>query len=248
MTSCLNCGHRFNGNFCPHCGQSAHVERLTAVSLLEEFLHAFTHFEKGFFHTSWSFLYRPGTSAINYLNGKRKKFQQPVGYFLIWTGLYVLLHNFIINHYHYRFSAEVLARFGLQEQANILLRTHLTPFLILIYLFSAFLIYLVLARPRFNFIEIITSCLYGGSTYFMLLFISDVVLGIIFRQNIISPGIFLWQTILSFIYNFWYCYDFFKKAKIRFLWLRLITVSILITLGGWLIMEYVPLIWLHVSR
>ncbi len=160
----------------------------------------------------------------------------------------MLLHNFIINHFHYHILGKTLERIGLQEQANVLLRTHLAPFLILIYFFSAFIIYVVLARPRFNFIEILTISLYGGSTYFMLLFFSDMVLGFIFHQNVISLGVFLWQTVLSSIYNLWFCFDFFKKVKIRLLWLRLISVSILITLTGWVITEYGPLIFLHLSK
>src|SRR5690348_7495803 len=93
---CLNCGNRFSGHFCPICGQKAEVERLTAGQLLTDTIHSLTHYEKGFLHTVWHFLIKPGTASINFLSGKRKEYQRPVSYILILTTIYILIHNFII--------------------------------------------------------------------------------------------------------------------------------------------------------
>lgn len=247
MTTCLNCGKLFEGNFCPNCGQKAEVERLTAAVLLKETLHFFLHFEKGFLHTAWNFIVRPGKASIDFLQGKRKQFQKPVSYILILTGVYILLHNFIINLYNYHYSLfnERISNLDFQEQSNILLRTHFTPFILIIILLSALIIYPVLGRKAFNFIEILTLCLYGGGTYFLMLIVSDVVLGMAFKINIISMKVFLWQTTLSSVYNFWFSFDIFKRKNLKFLWLRLIVTAILISAMGWAIMNYLPMFWVR---
>jgi len=206
------------------------------------------HLEKGFLHTIWSYLVRPGKASMNFLKGRRRQYQSPVSYILILTGLYILIHNFIIGHYefHYSSSSPTASAVDFREQSNIFLRTHFTPFLLLIILISAVVIYYILGRKKFNFIEILTLCLFGGGTYFMMLIVSDVVLGMIFKINVISMQVFLWQTSLSALYNLWFCIDIFKKMQVKLLWIRIPCVSILVSLIGWGIMNYLPLAWVSI--
>jgi hypothetical protein len=246
---CLNCRHAFQGKYCPNCGQSAEIKRLSWHELVRETAHFFMHIEKGFLNTLWSFLVKPGKASVNFLKGRRKEYQSPVSYILILTGVYFLQHNYIIRHNHFEY--EVSARPGtisFSEQANMFFRTHFTPIILLTILASAVIIYNILGRKKFNFIEILTLCLFGGGTYFMMLFISDFFWGMIFHQNIISMNVFIMQSILSSLYNFWFCFDFFKKIRIRFLWLRLVSVAVFVTLAGWGIMNYFPLVWMWVFR
>jgi len=240
--TCLNCANKYQGKYCNECGQAAEVERVTAKHLFHETVHILTHYEKGFLHTIWHFLVKPGTASIKYINGKRKEYQKPVSYILILTGLYILVHNYIIGHYQYQYQDWQNPLLTPIEQSNIFLRTHFTPFVFIILLTAAFVIYLILGKPTFNFVEILTLCLYGGGTYFLMLTISDILLGMMFRTDIISMNVFLYQTILSSVYNFWFSYDIFKKASVRFLWLKLVAVSILIAIIGYSIMSYLPLL------
>jgi hypothetical protein len=76
----------------------------------------------------------------------------------------------------------------------------------------------------------------------MMLTLSDIVLGAVFGVNIISMNVFLYQTILSSAYNLWFSYDIFKKARVNFLWPRLIIVSILVSVIGYCMMTYLPLL------
>ena len=248
MNTCLNCGHSYNGNFCSNCGQKADVKRITAAVLFEEILHFFTHLEKGFFRTSWNFIARPGSTSLNYLEGQRKKHQKPVSYFLVWTGLYIILHNLVINHYHYQLTEESFVQLNLTEQSNVLLRTHFTVFTIPILLVSAIVTYYVLARPRFNFTEVLALALYAGGTYFMMLFFSDIILGVVFKVNTVSTNVFMWQTILSTFYNFWFSYDIFRRVGLRFFVLRLIIVAFLIALIGLAMLSYLPMLWIYFTR
>lgn len=215
MITCLNCGELFKGNFGPNCGQEAREERLSAAVLLYETVHFVSHFEKGFLHTAWAFLVYPGQASVNFLIGKRRRYQKPVSYFLILTGLYILLHNYIIYHYHYHYyiSHDSIAALDFNEQSNILLRTHFTPFIVLIILFSAIIIYFVLGRKKYNFIEIPTISLYGGGTYFLMLILSDLIFGVAFKINVISMKIFLWQISISSLYNFGFASIFLKRLS-----------------------------------
>ncbi|KAA9038378.1 DUF3667 domain-containing protein [Ginsengibacter hankyongi] len=247
-TICLNCGHHFKGNYCPNCGQKATVERITATSLMADVLHVFTHLEKGFLFTTWSFLIKPGISSINYISGKRKQFQTPVSYFLIWTGLYIVLHDKIVNHFNYLLSGEVITQLDKSGEANRLLQKHFTLFIIPAVFACALSIYYVLARPKYNFTELLVLSLYGGGTYFMMLFLSDIVLGIICKVNVLNAPVFLWQTALSFLYNFWFSFDIFKRARLRLFWLRLICAAILVAITGWIILFYLPIAWLYLTK
>jgi hypothetical protein len=241
LTTCLNCGASFEGKFCPDCGQNADVKRLTMPVLVEELLHFFTHLERGFLFTSWGLVVRPGKISLDYLQGKRKKYQKPVSYFLIWTGIYIILHNFIVNQFHFQVTSSIIAETNLREQANLLLRKHFTAFLLPLIFTASILIYYVMAKPRLTYAEVLALSVFGGGTYFMLLLASDLVLGTIFRIDILSTRVFLWQAILSSAYNFWFSYDLFKKIAIPYFWVRLIVVSLLIALIGWAVLEYFPM-------
>lgn len=247
LTICLNCGHSFKGNYCPNCGQKATIKRITATTLLADVLHFFTHIEKGFLFTSGSFLFKPGISSINYISGKRKNYQTPVSYFLIWTGLYIILHNAIVNYFNYQLTGEVITHLDTTGEANVLLQKHFTFFIIPAVLCSALSIYYLLAKPTYNFTELLTLTLYGGGSYFMMLFISDFILGILFKVNVLNTPVFLWQGALSFIYNFWFSYDVFKRIRLRLFWLRLICAAVLVAISGWIILFYLPIAWIYLT-
>ncbi len=88
-----------------------------------------------------------------------------------------------------------------------------------------------------NALTVVTSVF-----YFMILTVSDVILGVVFQINILSMGVFLWQTIASAVYNFWFCFDFLKKVRMRFFGLRMIITATIISLAGLAIMNYLPLV------
>jgi hypothetical protein len=248
LTQCLNCGATVAGKYCHVCGQKAQVKRLTAKVLFDEVVHFFTHVEETFFKTSLLYIIKPGITSLNYVEGKRKRYQKPVSFFLIWTGVYILLHNLILSKFGYELVLQAKIQSPLYNESNKLFREHFSFFMLPLMVASAFLIWLVMARPRFYFFEIFTIVLYGGATYFILCLISDIILGVIFRININHYSVFIWQTILSGIYNIWFTYDFFRQIKMKWFWPRLILSSVLISVTGYMIMMYVPLAWVILTR
>lgn len=94
--TCLNCNNHLedSAKFCPQCGQSRNVHRFTIANFFHEGFHAVTHTDKGIFHLLKSLATKPGTTAREYIQGKRKSYFSPFTFFLILMGVFVLSNNF----------------------------------------------------------------------------------------------------------------------------------------------------------
>lgn len=248
MSYCLNCGAEVSGKFCPVCGQKVNIHRFSFKTLMEEVVHFFTHIEENFLYSTKQFILQPGNSSINYLNGKRKQYQKPISFFLIWTGLYILLHNLIIRLFHYQLGASGILFTSHEEKANELLRNHFALFFIPVLFISSIVIYFVLARPKFHYVEVFVICLYGAGCFNAMLIVNDLLLGVICGININNAWVFIFLSLIAGAYNFWFCYDLFKKVKLKQLWLRLLLTALLISICGWLIIVYLPPLWIMLMK
>ncbi|MPS64347.1 MULTISPECIES: DUF3667 domain-containing protein [Chryseobacterium] len=93
--SCLNCGHSISGEFCAHCGQKADTARITIYSLIKnDILGSIWHVETKFLHTLKNILFRPGTTAMDYISGKRIRYNNFISLLLILFGFNVLTYHF----------------------------------------------------------------------------------------------------------------------------------------------------------
>ena len=86
--NCKNCDAALSGNFCANCGQKADIHRVTFKHFLHEFFHAFTHADKGILLLIKELVTRPGYVAREYLDGKRKKYFNPLSFLVIISSLY----------------------------------------------------------------------------------------------------------------------------------------------------------------
>ncbi|MDB5203614.1 MAG: hypothetical protein JWQ27_3023 [Ferruginibacter sp.] len=75
--------------FCPACGQKTDTHRLTMPHFSHELFHAFTHTDKSIFQLLKQLATRPGTTAREYIQGKRVSYFNPFTFFLILMGLFV---------------------------------------------------------------------------------------------------------------------------------------------------------------
>ena len=89
--NCKNCDAVVDGKFCPNCGQSAHIHRVSVGHLVHEFFHVMTHADKGIFLLIKHLLTRPGLVVKEYLEGKRKKYFNPISFLLITTAMGALI-------------------------------------------------------------------------------------------------------------------------------------------------------------
>src|SRR5699024_2489794 len=95
---CKNCGNKFEGNFCNHCGQKAEIGKIDAVFFLKEIGGSIFYTDKGFFFTIKELATRPGKAIKEFIDGKRIVYFKPVSFVLIFTILYsILLYSFDIK-------------------------------------------------------------------------------------------------------------------------------------------------------
>ncbi|GAA5102163.1 hypothetical protein GCM10023210_42870 [Chryseobacterium ginsengisoli] len=104
--SCLNCGHSISDEFCAHCGQKADTARITPHSLLKnDILGSIWHVEAKFFQTLKDILFRPGKTAMDYISGKRIRYNNFISLLLI-----LFSFNVLGLHYYEKFAPpEILA-------------------------------------------------------------------------------------------------------------------------------------------
>ncbi len=88
---CKNCEHIFHGNFCPHCSQSAKVDKINFSYFLHDIPHSIFHIDKGFVFTLKELFTRPGNSLKEYLAGKRVKHFKPFAFVILLSTICTLL-------------------------------------------------------------------------------------------------------------------------------------------------------------
>lgn len=88
---CQNCGTRFEGNFCPHCGQEAHIEIPTAFEFLHEFFGHYVALESKLFRTLKILFLAPGQLTLDYLEGRRRSRVLPLRLYLSCSVLFFLV-------------------------------------------------------------------------------------------------------------------------------------------------------------
>lgn len=89
MTECKNCEVTFDGKFCPNCSQKAETHRFTLAHFAHETTHAVTHTDKGILLLIKEMFFRPGIVAKEYVEGKRKKYFNPITFLLLLMAVQV---------------------------------------------------------------------------------------------------------------------------------------------------------------
>lgn len=84
--TCANCGNVYTGQFCNQCGQNQ-VHRYTLGHIMHELLHIFTHADKGVLSFGWQVLVRPGTVALDMVEGRRKRYFNLFQYLVLIVGI-----------------------------------------------------------------------------------------------------------------------------------------------------------------
>jgi len=225
MKHCKNCNKPVHDLYCSHCGQKTNFERITLAYIGHELFHFFTHLEKGFLFTTVQMLIRPGRTAKNFIDGKRKNYQSPVSYFLVWTTIYILLlylvekffgENVVINYKEY---------FGPGSTTKLAI-SHLSIVLTIVIPFQALYLFLLVTRNTYNYFETMVATIYSLGTIIFLQFI--FVIGAIIIHSIITRSIAL-KVSDSFKvgYLLWFIADTVKLYPVKLKSLRVIAFIIL---------------------
>jgi len=231
--TCLNCGHFLSGEFCAHCGQKADTTRITVNSLIKnDILGSIWHVEAKFFSTLKDILFSSGKTAMDYISGKRIKYNNFISLLLILFGFNVLSY-----HYYEQFAPAQIISDDVSD-IKVFFSKYSKVILFVIIPMLAINRYLIFKRLKFNIAEhfiVATVSLLGILILFLL---SDIVslIGlwkpvskifnfndkIIFGLSILFPAITFWNA--------------FKKSysKPGLLW-RVLTLYVLMGIESFII-------------
>jgi len=189
-TNCLNCGTLLTAddNFCPYCGQKSNVHRLKLSHILHEFLHSFTHADKGFLGITADLALKPGIVAREYIAGKRKKYFNPFTYFLLCLGIMVFSANvFKTIHEPVPVDQKIVQRIPTEEgrkqyigiitrsnNANAFLKKNLNIIAMLMLPLFSFLSWLFFRKRGYNYAELTVAYMMYSSFWslvFSILFL-----------------------------------------------------------------------------
>lgn len=91
--TCKNCGHSFQGKFCPVCGQKASIGRISWKSVWEDFLSIWVSDTRSAIPSILQLLGRPGFLIRDYLSGRRKVAYSPVSMLFLLALVVVVLRQ-----------------------------------------------------------------------------------------------------------------------------------------------------------
>ena len=94
VQNCLNCEKQLTDAYCSGCGQKADTHRITIKNFIfHDLLHGVFHIEKGIVFTAKQALICPGTAALEYISGKRKRYYNVFYLVLIAIGIKLFFHE-----------------------------------------------------------------------------------------------------------------------------------------------------------
>ncbi|HSU28827.1 MAG TPA: DUF3667 domain-containing protein [Chitinophagaceae bacterium] len=95
--NCLNCGVKLSPGqkFCYNCGQKLNLGRITLTHLFVDFFRIISHAERGLLNLAKGLAIDPGGVAIEYVEGKRKKYFNPFTFLAVCITVMVLLNSLI---------------------------------------------------------------------------------------------------------------------------------------------------------
>jgi hypothetical protein len=226
MKTCKNCGALTSGLYCSNCGQRPVPERITFHYIWHEIVHFFTHAEKGFFFTSLQLVKAPGLVIKNFIEGKRKNYQKPVSYYLIWIGLYSLILYLLEKTFGENKVVSFADYFGPGETTKFAI-SHLNIVLTLLLPVQAVYVYFLLMQNQYNYVEALVVMLYAIGTVILLqtVFVMICLIWYLITGNSISVR---WSDLLKILYIGWMLIDVANVLGGRGKYLRAVIAMVLL--------------------
>ena len=155
---CSNCNNVFKGNYCNACGQKV-AHRLDTKHVINEIFHVFTHTDKSIFYFIPIIMFKPGTFALNYVEGKRKRYFSVFQYLIIVVGII----TFLMTKTHYMENVAVSFDNGsgnisakvqeVQERLTSTIQRYLNLFLFALIPVFAYFNWLLFKSKKYNYAE-----------------------------------------------------------------------------------------------
>jgi hypothetical protein len=93
-THCLNCGAAVAASYCQHCGQATAAHVPSASEFLHEFVGHYIALESKLWTTLVLLLFKPGRLTLDYIQGKRVRYVEPLRVYLTLSVLFFAVFNF----------------------------------------------------------------------------------------------------------------------------------------------------------
>ncbi|HLK28998.1 MAG TPA: DUF3667 domain-containing protein [Puia sp.] len=88
---CLNCKANLIGRYCHVCGQENLEPKETVWHLVNHFFQDVTHFDGKFFSTVKYLLTKPGFLSLEYMNGRRASYLNPIRMYVFTSAIFFLI-------------------------------------------------------------------------------------------------------------------------------------------------------------
>ena len=214
---CINCKEVHHFDFCPNCGQPYEKKKISFGVLYEDFKDRVIGLDGKFLRTIVASLKDAGQLSMTYINGNRRRYVGPVGFFFICLTIYFVIMTTTGNSFDQLLGNEELMNElegdtdPTQKEIFKLVGSLMNEYFKIISLFSVlitgFFLWLFNLKKGLNYLEfLVFSFYYNGFVFLMSLyqFFIPSTGGLIIGSSIAS--------ILSIVYFIW-AYITFDKGK-----------------------------------
>jgi hypothetical protein len=197
--------------------------------------------ESGFFYTSLQMIKDPGHAVRQFIQGKRKIYQSPVSYFLIWVAVYILFLYFIEKIFGENVVINYREYFGPASATKFAI-SHLSLVLVFVMPFQALYLYLLVTRKQYNYIETLVATIYSLGTIIMLQFFFALLALIIYGMAGTSVDLRI-SDIFKILYLGWFIMHFIKPFHVSNTLLRIV-IFVLLAFGTFSIWRLYGFPWM----
>ncbi len=99
-SSCLNCGQALQENYdyCPVCGQQNNDSHLSFATMIKEFFSNYFSLDSRFGRSFKPFFIKPGELTVQFMNGKRVHFANPIRLYLVISLIHFFVFSLVTNN------------------------------------------------------------------------------------------------------------------------------------------------------
>lgn len=244
---CKNCGHfiNINENYCSNCGAKIIQKRLTVNYLSSEFFESFWSIESNKPVLTFLDLFRKPVEVIDgYIQGLRKRYINPYGYFTIaltLTGLYTFINLNYFPEYldNGVFKANIEDHDVSRELTTKLLENINLITFILIPLITLISRLVFLKNKKYNLAEHLITHLYSYSHV-------NIITAILVLISFADEKLFSIANFVSIpIYVFYYSYVFKKMYQLKFWKVLLKTLLFLLLFGICFLVLIIAIVYIY---
>ncbi len=242
---CKNCGYSQDNsfNFCPECGAKVIHNRLTLKNLSRDIAHRAFDIDNTFARTFIHLFSKPEQVIANYIQGVRKRYLNPIGYFgiaITLSGILLLLmRRFFRVQVDYDIYGKGANPVVMNKVMNILFDMNTLIFVIYVPIF-AISGWLTFNRKSYNLTEYSVFYMYILAQWSIMLFPISLAALIISPEKYLIIGLpLLFALVVYSIYAMQRLHQFTSNQ----LFLRIPLFSILALAGyfGFILLFYVVL-------